>query len=254
MGRPRETETALQRGCTFLRCRQPLGCHLPGSTSDPTGTRRDTHLTAHEIAKVTLETFDQSTQSPSIRQVAGVLGASPSAIYHHFTSWAAVLEAAVDLVWDEALQEFLTQIPHPFNVDSDPVDALVTAGLVARRAFGRHYQIAPYLATTDRTTRIRSATVVLMTHLFERLGMTDVEASKAFHTYVSFSLGAVLFSCARRLANDHLTEQPDQEAQPHRIDSFDPNADEQLFVEGLHILVDALVTAHRSSIESATNI
>jgi AcrR family transcriptional regulator len=231
---------------------------------------RDSHLTAHEIAKVTLETFDRSTQSPSIRQVAGVLGASPSAIYHHFTSWAAVLEAAVDLVWDEAMREFLTQIPDPFSPESDPVDALVTAGLVARRAFGRHYQISPYLAATPRTTRFMSATVVLMTHLFERLGMTDMEAANAFHTYASFSLGAVLFSCARRLATDQLSVDPDPAAEAQRIDSsgssgmashaidemmilssIDPDSDEQLFVEGLHILVDALVSAHRSSVERA---
>jgi len=55
---------------------------------------RDRVLTREEIAAETLRQFDESTEAPSIRALASALGVAPSAIYHHYESQAAIVQAA----------------------------------------------------------------------------------------------------------------------------------------------------------------
>jgi AcrR family transcriptional regulator len=63
---------------------------------------RDRVLTREEIAAETLREFDESADAPSIRALASALGVAPSAIYHHYESQAAIVQAATELVWEEA--------------------------------------------------------------------------------------------------------------------------------------------------------
>ena len=111
---------------------------------------RDRVLTRDEIAAETLRQFDTGAEPPSIRALAAALGVAPSAIYHHFESQAAIVQAATELVWEEATRDFLSVFPDPYN--EDPAEVLVTAGITTRRAFGRHYRIAPFIAASAETT------------------------------------------------------------------------------------------------------
>jgi AcrR family transcriptional regulator len=163
---------------------------------------RDTHLTREEIAAEALRCFDESASAPSIRQLAVVLRVTPSAIYHHFPSRAAIIQAAVDLVWEEAGARFLELVPDPFN--ADPVEVLVTAGVATREVFGAHYQVAPFIAATPQSNGPLTAILALMADVFARMGLDDNEAAASFHTYASFTLGAVLFAATRRITNEQL--------------------------------------------------
>ncbi|HMF03749.1 MAG TPA: TetR/AcrR family transcriptional regulator, partial [Acidimicrobiia bacterium] len=92
---------------------------------------RDRVLTREEIAAETLRQFDTGSEAPSIRALASALGVAPSAIYHHYESQAAIVHAATELVWEEVAREFLAAIPD--LLEADPVEVLVTGGVVTRR-------------------------------------------------------------------------------------------------------------------------
>jgi AcrR family transcriptional regulator len=149
-----------------------------------------------------LREFDESADAPSIRALASALGVAPSAIYHHYESQAAIVQAATELVWEEATRDFLAVVPDPYN--ADPVEVLVTAGIATRRAFGRHYRIAPFLAASPETTEFMAELLGMLAGVFERLGLRDADARVAFHTYTSFTIGSVLFAATRRVANEKL--------------------------------------------------
>ncbi len=234
---------------------------------------RDTHLTREEIAAEALRCFDESAVSPSIRQLAAVLRVTPSAIYHHFPSRAAIIQAAVDLVWEEAGAHFLELVPDPLT--ADPIEVLVAAGIATREVFGTHYQVAPFIAATPQAGGPLSAVLALMAHVFERMGLDRDEAAASFHTYASYTLGAVLFAATRRITNEQLLSEERAAVPPGRyradpggraggqrdtgapstallraldemidLSVVDPDRDGKLFADGLRRLVTTMSTAN----------
>jgi AcrR family transcriptional regulator len=229
---------------------------------------RDTHLTREEIAAEALRCFDESATAPSIRQLATVLQVTPSAIYHHFPSRAAIVQAAVDLVWDEAGVRFLELVPDPFT--ADPAEVLVTAGIVTRQVFGAHFQVAPYITATPASSGPLSAILALMADVFGRMDLDDEQAVASFHMYASFTIGAVLFAATRRITDEqlsldgsagHVREQgPVDQADGHRapegpttevrraldqiidLSIVDPDRDAALFADGLRRIVGSAQT------------
>ena len=161
---------------------------------------RDTHLTEEEIAGEALRCFDTATSAPSIRQLATALKVTPSAIYHHYPSRAAIVQAAVGLVWDEATAKLLELVPDPLS--ADPVEVLVSSGLATRRAFGEHFRIAPFMAATPQADRHMVAIIALMTNVFDRLGLDADDAAASFHSYASFTIGSTLFAATRHITSE----------------------------------------------------
>lgn len=160
---------------------------------------RDTHLTPDEIATQALRDYDAG-RTPSIRGLAAELGVAPTAIYHHYPSRAAIVDAAVGLVWQEALMEGLDLIPDPGA--ADPLDFLVAAGIATRRAFARHYRIASQLAATQHSNDMLADNLALVAGAFEMLGLEGDKAGAAFHAYGSYTIGSILFLAALRAARD----------------------------------------------------
>ena len=218
---------------------------------------RDTHLVPAEIAAEALRQFDAGTE-PSIRGLAAGLKVKPSAIYHHFASRDAIVEAAVDLVWAEVTTEFAGLQEHP--LEAPPVDMLVAAGIATRRVWGRHHRIAPYMAGVPDTTELQSATLALVGNALERMGLDGEEAGAAFHAYSSFTAGASMFAALRRIATEdagdrhptgryHSLDTPAAQflASPEvraQLDAMvdlsaaDPDRDEELFAAGLRRLLE----------------
>ena len=226
--------------------------------------QRDTNLTQAEVAREARRQFDEQAAEPSIRGIASALRVAPSAIYHHFPSRAAVFQGAVELVWVEATAELLELVPRPMA--TEPEEVLVASGIATRRAWLRHYRLAPYMAATPEAHRVIADAVGLMANLFERLGLQEERAAAAFHTYASFMLGAVLFAAARLRANEDLESERgggNESARFHaeptedvaqgssettrlsidhvmEISITDPALDEELFVKGIRRLVKSL--------------
>lgn len=203
--------------------------------------RRDTHLTREEIAAEALRQFDDG-RSPSIRGLAAALGVAPTAIYHHYRSRAEIVDAAVQLVWQEATAEGLRLVPEPFA--ADPVDLLVAAGVAVRRAFGAHHRLAPHLAATPRSDELLVSNLGLLAGAFEGLGLTGEEAAAAFHAYGTHMIGAVLFAAGRHAGGAGARPERPANAGTHgAIDEIldlsftDPARDEELFALGLRRLI-----------------
>lgn len=220
---------------------------------------RTTHLEPEEIAGETLRLFDAGTD-PSIRQLATALNVTPSAIYHHFTSRAEIIQAAVEMVWNEVLAETTVAVGNPF--EADPTETLITVGLFARRAFLRHYKITPYMAAIPRSDELSAGGLALFANVFERLGVSGAPAGDAFHYYASYCFGNALYAASRLNANEALGPEhaghealeefrreagvADTSSQETRaaldaivdLSEMDPERDEELFLLGLRQILE----------------
>ncbi len=224
---------------------------------------RDTSLTREEIAAEALRQFDVNKAEPSIRGLAAALRVAPTTIYYHFPSRAAILHAAVELVWNEAMAEVLRLEPKP--LEANPAELLVVCGIATRRAWLAHHRLAPYMAATPEANTVILASMRLMASIFSRLGLEGERAAIAFHGYASFMIGAVLFAAERLGANEQLTRRqrtigssgrfPRQASSPSsdkqtatlsiddvmEVSIVDPERDEELFALGLRRLIRSLV-------------
>lgn len=221
---------------------------------------RDSPLTAPEIAAEALRQFDGDGPEPSIRLLARALDVTPSAIYHHYRSHAEIVQAAIDLIWQEATEEVLGLIADPFV--ADPRQVLFTAGIATRRAFWRHPRAAQHVAADWNPSEAVTAVLGLMANVFERLGLSGTRFEEAFHGYASFVLGSVLFAAARNTA---WSRRPESQSRPYAPDygteaearstedgrqrinaimslsAVDPERDEQLYARALERLIGGLV-------------
>lgn len=218
--------------------------------------KRKTHLSPEEIVAEAVRQYDASPAAPTIRSIAAALEVAPSAIYHHFPSRSAIVEASVEAVWTESVAELLGLVPNP--LDADPEVVLVATGVATRRVWCRHYRLAPYLAASPPENDFFEASVTLMTNLFGRLVDDPERAAAAFHSYSSFMIGASLFAAIRLLADEQLEIEPERDVAPSpdgepaadpiraaldrmmALGSGDPAADEEQFVRGLRRLVASL--------------
>ncbi|HEX6524111.1 MAG TPA: TetR/AcrR family transcriptional regulator [Streptosporangiaceae bacterium] len=223
---------------------------------------RRTQLTPDEIVAEALRQFDAGPAEPTIRSLAASLGVAPAAIYHHFSSQAAIFQKACELVWNEASVETLSVEPHPFH--ADPVDVLVAVGLGTRRAWMRHHRLSRYLTGSPEATEFTRNALGLLASVFERMGMAPAEVGAAFHAYATFMIGAVLFAAGNRTVNEQVFAnrktartafhaEPTPRAGSHSsaatraavdqmidLSIVDPQRDEELYVFGLRRLVESL--------------
>ncbi len=226
---------------------------------------REAEPTAEAIVAAAVAQFDAGPTPPSTESIAAALGVEPAAVARHFASRTELIQACVESVWNESVTELLALVPDP--LDADPEMVLVAIGVATRRAWQRHFRLAPYLAASPSENDFLERSVVLMTNLFGRLVEDPEGAAAAFHAYSAFMIGAVLFAASRRLADEQLGLQPgagvigsaaDDGAPPTAGDgdpiraaldrmvalgNDDPAGDEELFVRGLRRLVASLVSA-----------
>jgi len=217
---------------------------------------RVTHLSRDEIARATLQHFDSSKDPFSMRRLGQLLGVAPGAVYKHFPSEAGVIAAALGLVFDEIAEEVLS---HGDPLSLDPVEVLVLSGVSMRRAFARHFRMAPYLVDFPESTPRLSGLLAIVGALFEAMGLEGERAGFAAYIYGNYVYGSVVFASARRMARERAqgaefssVEQrpPDAprlaEATIHSIDevvaggAVDTELDDRRFEEGLRLLLDGI--------------
>jgi AcrR family transcriptional regulator len=209
---------------------------------------RDTHLTPQEIAIEALRQFDAGG-APSIRSLAAALKVAPTAIYYHYPSRGAIIEAAVELVWQEALAIGIELVPDPEAMGPD--ELLVQAGLATRRAFARHGLLALHLADIPEIGERMVSNLSLLADAFDALGLHGEAAAAAFHTYASYVIGSTLFVTIRMASGGPEIDDGDGPDTPYedtrsalqrvmRVSALDPTHDETLFLQGLRTIVAAL--------------
>jgi AcrR family transcriptional regulator len=224
---------------------------------------RDTQLTREEIAAEALCQFDAGPGEPSIRSLAAALRVAPTAIYYHFPSRGAIVQAVVELVWGQASAELLAIVPAP--LDADPVELLVAVGIATRRAWLAHHRVVPYMAATPEANEFTDNALGMLAVVFERMGLEGERAAFAMHSYAAFMLGAVLFAAMRKGADERLLggddksdagrfhSRPTPDAarlssertriaidEVMDVSAVDPARDEQLTANGLRRLIASL--------------
>lgn len=210
---------------------------------------RDTQLTRTEIAAEMLRQFDRG-EDPSIRSLAAALEVAPSAIYHHYDSREAIVDAVLELVWREAAEEGVKLLE---GKGEDPLEFLLLAALATRRAFGRHHHVAPYIAATPEANEQLAANLGLLAAAFEALGLSGERAGDAFHAYGSYAIGSTLVLAARLNLDHQSATRGDRGAErpggsTHRaleammnLSNADPQRDEELFLDGLRRLIGSFI-------------
>ena len=166
---------------------------------------RTTHLTKEEVAREALALFDADDVAFSMRALATRLHVSPGALYNYYDSQGELVQAAVSLVWEESIADFLSLVSDPVGDPGDPVEFLIWAALCARRAFGRHFRIAPNLALPAPQGDSRLAgSLAIFGSLLESAGLRGDDVGEAFFAYTTYSLGAILYRSHRRLGSERL--------------------------------------------------
>lgn len=225
---------------------------------------RSSYLTADEIAKAALRQFDTSPQALSMRALAAALGVSPASIYHHFPNEEAVIRAAMALVFEEAVNDFLAGGPQPPSWTFEPIDFLVRSAVCLRRAFLHHYRIARNIGMSPDPSERMSDAIAVYGQAFERLGLSGERAAEALFAWGHFVYGSILISSSALVSAErwHETRRPfSSEATrgvnaPEISDTTSKSLDavlsstfaatdheERLFITAVQRLVDAYVTA-----------
>lgn len=163
---------------------------------------RTEYLTREEIARAALDQFDTSERALSMRGLAKSLGASPTTIYHHYSSEEEIIRAAVGLVLLEAITDFTTNVGNPLVDDIDPEEFFVNAAVFMRRAFMRHYRIAPYLASSPEESGFLAGVLALFGAAFEKMGVSGERAGEATWTWGHYVYGSIVLSASTRLADE----------------------------------------------------
>ncbi len=227
------------------------------------GHGRTTPLSRDEIAAEVLRQFDSGDAEPSIRTLAAALGVTPRAIYHYFDSRAELVDAALSLVWEEAVADVVVAFAEIDDAVGDPVGFFVAAGVATRRAFGRHHRLARYLGLTSEPNERLAGAVAVLGTLFEAMGLDGDDAGQALHSYLTFVLGSIVLAANRATIRDRRDAPPADppfstrglrpdgapEVGDETVDSIDEvlrsDADETVlearFEEGLRRLVGAFL-------------
>ena len=218
---------------------------------------RTTHLTRDEIAQEALRQFDENPREPSIRSLAAALHVAPTAIYHHFDSQAAVVQAVVDLIWGQSFTNLLELVPKP--LEADPADVLVAVGLATRRTWVEHHRVGRYMAATPQPSDFMSNSLRMFATLFETLGLHGEQAAAAFHAYATYMFGSTMYATARLTADTQLqgatstrranqprgdTPEPASASieQIPYLSVVDPAHDDELYEQGLRHLINSYLS------------
>jgi AcrR family transcriptional regulator len=169
---------------------------------------RTTHLTKEEVAHAALALFDDGDFS--MRALGARLRVSPAAIYNHFENQSALVQAAVSLVWEDAVTAFRKTIADPVGQPGNPVEFLIVAAACARQAFSRHYRIAANLTLPPPESDSRlSGALAVFGSLLESAGLDGEDVGDAFYAYTTYTLGSILYHTHRRLASERFGLDPE---------------------------------------------
>jgi AcrR family transcriptional regulator len=127
----------------------------------------------------------------TMRNLGAELGCSGMAVYAHFPNRDAVLHAAAEMVWREAISELDYS-------NRDPVEFSVRAGVALRRAFSRHGDIALVsLPVVDDSVEV-STRQNIMAAVSLLFGVDHERATEISYAMLTFTVGAAMVEAQRR--------------------------------------------------------
>jgi AcrR family transcriptional regulator len=154
-------------------------------------------LSEDQIVAAALAIVDRvGVAQMTMRSLGAELGCSAMAVYTYFPNRDAVLHAAAESVWREALSELDYS-------NRDPIEFSVHAGVALRRALSRHGDIALVsLPVTDDSVEVstRSNIITAVSLLF---GVDQERATQISYAMLTFTVGAAMVEAQRRNQSAH---------------------------------------------------
>jgi AcrR family transcriptional regulator len=167
---------------------------------------RDTPLTPEEIARTALNQFDTSAKGLSMRALARELGVVAGSIYNHFPSENAIIQAALALVYEESVADYVARRGNPLVDPPDPEEFLVESAVSIRRALVRHYRITPYLGLMPMSSPRLAGIIGVFSAALEQLGLFGDDAGEALFAFGHYVYGSAMLSGSGRLAAEQTAE------------------------------------------------
>jgi AcrR family transcriptional regulator len=132
----------------------------------------------------------------TMRNLGAELGCSAMAVYAHFPNRDAVLHAAAECVWREAISELDYS-------NRDPIEFSVRASVALRQAFRRHGDIAVVsLPVVDDSAEV-STRQNIMTAVSMLFGVDQERAAEISYAMLTFTVGAAMIEAQRRNQLSH---------------------------------------------------
>jgi AcrR family transcriptional regulator len=155
-------------------------------------TTMTTKLSTDSIAAAALAIVDRVGVSQlTMRNLGAELGCSAMAVYAYFPNRDAVLHAAAEAVWREALSELDYS-------NRDPIEFSLRAAVALRRAFSRHGDIALVsLPMTDDSVEV-STRQNITTAVSRLFGVDHDRATEISYAMLTFTVGAAMVEAQRR--------------------------------------------------------
>jgi AcrR family transcriptional regulator len=135
----------------------------------------------------------------SMRRLAGELGVTPMALYHHVPDKPALMSALVDRVWDIIF--VATPPPGP-----DPVDNAVQACVTIRNVWMSFFDLASLAVAVSEPDDTFFMVTRGMTAIFEAIGFADVP--QAYNAVQNFTMGYVEIAANRKAASAYFGRDP----------------------------------------------
>ena len=214
-------------------------------------TGRTTPLTREEIVDRALSLVDaEGLEALTMRRLAGELGVSSMAVYHHFETKDEVLQATVDRVWDEVTSEFRL-----LTAPADVLELLMHVARTTRQVFLGHYEIVPLAFGMPRARDRMIDSMTVMAAGLEVAGFPDI--GLALYTLQMYTLGSISLTAHRLhdLRDRGTTEAElaayfranlgdniaDDDVRLLALPAVLPSAQDDFFDEGLKVVVAALL-------------
>lgn len=135
----------------------------------------------------------------SMRRLAGELGVTPMALYHHIPDKPSLMSAMVDRVW-----QIVLATPPPPGLD--PIEAAVQNCVTIRQVWLSYFDLASLAVAVAEPDEGFYAQTRGLTATFEALGFPDVPL--AYNAVQNFTMGSVEIAANRRAASAFFGRDP----------------------------------------------
>jgi AcrR family transcriptional regulator len=150
------------------------------------GPQQRAKLDVETIVSAALALADrEGAAAVTMRRLGAELGADPTAVYRHFGSKQALLEAMADHLFEQARQEFQLTADWRANLRE-----IVQVGV---RLYRSHPGLAIALARQRDDTPTLARTADLVIGQLRAAGLSDRDAAWAFHIVIDLVVGTGLF-------------------------------------------------------------
>ena len=141
----------------------------------------------------------EGREAVSMRRLAGELGVTPMALYHHIPDKPALMSAMVDRVWEVIVASTPTS-------GADPIDLVVYNAINIRTVWLSYFDLASLAVAVAEPDEAFYQDTWGMAMMIEAFGFPDVPL--AYNAVLTFTMGSVEVAANRKAASAYFGRDP----------------------------------------------